>query len=292
MRFQLAKVRVTNPRPILSSFVYRSKYFWRTSESRVCVSASMRRMRAGIVNLIGHWQSRLMITPAPSYRGYRFPSEIISHAVWLYHRFGVSFRDVEDLLASRGVIVTYEAVRKWCRRFGPVYARRLRRRRGRMGDTWHLDELFVIIQGRQQYLWRAVDEDGDVIDILVQSRRHKRAAVRFFRKLLRSQGSVPRRLVTDKLRSYSAACRTVMPSVVHCTDQYANNRAEVSHQATRQRERQMRCFKSAAQLQRFASVHGMVQNLFRVGRHLLRSAHHRVLRMRAFVEWDAVTSAC
>ena len=161
-----------------------------------------------------------------------------------------------------------------------------------MGDTWHLDELFVALQGRQQYLWRAVDEDGDVIDILVQSRRNRRAAVRFFRKLLKSQGCVPRRLITDKLRSYPAARCAVMPSVVHWTDRYANNRAEVSHQPTRQRERQMRGFKSAAQLQRFASVHGVVQNLFRVGRHLLQSVHHRVLRTRAFVEWDAVTCPC
>jgi putative transposase len=161
-----------------------------------------------------------------------------------------------------------------------------------MGDTWHLDELFVRIQGRQQYLWRAVKEDGDVIDILVQSQRNRQAAVRFFRKLLKSQGCVPRQLITDKLRSYSAARRTVMPSVGRCTDRYANNRAEVSHQPTRQRERQMRDFKSAAHLQRFASVRGVVQNLFRVGRHLLRSVHHRLLRTRAFVEWDAVTSAC
>ena len=161
-----------------------------------------------------------------------------------------------------------------------------------MGDTWHLDELFVTIQGRQQYLWRAVDQDGDVIDILVQSRRNRRAAVRFFRKLLKDQGCVPRRLITDKLRSYLAARRTVMPSVVHCTDRYANNRAEVSHQPTRQRERQMRGFKSAPHLQRFESVHGVVQNLFRVGRYLLQSVHHRLLRTRAFVEWDAVASAC
>ena len=239
-------------------------------------------------NLASCWQSYRM----PSYRGYRFPPEIISHAVWLYHRFALSFRDVEDLLARRGVEVTYEAIRKWCRRFGPEYAGRLRRRRGRLGDTWHLDEVFVTISGRQQYLWRAVDEDGDVLDILVQPRRNRHAAVRFFRTLLKTQRQVPRRLITDKLRSYSAACRTVMPSVLHCTDQYANNRAEVSHQPTRQRERQMRRFKSAAQLQRFASVHGIVQNLFRVGRHLLRSAHHRLLRTRAFVEWDAVTCAC
>ena len=138
------------------------------------------------------------------------------------------------------------------------------------------------IQGRPQYLWRAVDEDGDVIDILVQSRRNRQAARRFFRKLPKGQGCVPRRLITDKLRSYPAACRTVMPSVVHCTDQYANNRAEVSHQPTRQRERQMRRFKSAAHTQRFLSVQGLVLNLFRVGRHLLRAVHHRLLRTRSF----------
>ena len=227
-----------------------------------------------------------------SYHGYRFPPDIISHAVWLYYRFCLSFRDAEDLLAQRGVTVTYETIRQWCQRFGPVYARRLRRRRGRLGDTWYLDEVFVTIQGRHQYLGRAVDEDGDVLDILVQSHRNRRAAVRFFRKLLKTQGRIPRRLITDQLRSYAAACRTVMPSVVHVTDQYANNRAEVSHQPTRQRERQMRRFKSAAHVQRFASVHGVAQNLFRVGRHLLRSRHHRVLRKRAFVEWDAATCAC
>ena len=155
-------------------------------------------------------------------------------------RFALSFRDVEDLLAQRGITVTYETIRQWCLTFGLGYARTLRRRRGRLGDTWHLDELFVAINGRKQYLWRAVDEDGDVLDILVQSRRNRRAAVRFFRKLLKKQGCLPRRLVTDKLRSYPAAHRTVMPSVVHRTEQYANNRAEVSHQPTRQRERQMR----------------------------------------------------
>ncbi len=227
-----------------------------------------------------------------SYRGYRFPPEIISHAVWLYYRFGLSFRDVEDLLAERGITVTYEAIRQWCRTFRLDDARRLRRRRGQMGDTWYLDELFVKIQGRQQYLWRAVDEDGDVIDILVQSRRNRRAAIRFFRKLLKSQGCVPRRLITDKLRSYPAAHHTVMPSVVHCTEQYANNRAEVSHQPTRQRERQMRRFKSAAHAQRFLSVHGLVLNLFRVGRHLLRAVHHRLHRTRSFRVWDEVTCAC
>ena len=245
----------------------------------------------GIVRLKLRVQSRRMISQTPSYRGYRFPPEIISHAVWLYHRFCLSFRDTEDLLAQRGITVSYETIRQWCRTFGPAYARTLRRRRGRMGDTWYLDELFVNIQGRQQYLWRAVDEDGDEIDILVQSRRNRRAAVRFFRKVLKGQGREPRRLVTDKLRSYPAACRTVMPSVVHVTDQYANNRAEVSHQPTRQRERQMRRFKSAVHAQRFLSVHGVVLNLFRLGRHLLRAAHHRLLRTRAFGDWRQVTCA-
>jgi putative transposase len=233
-----------------------------------------------------------MTDRAPSYHGYRFPLEIISHAVWLYHRFCLSFRDTEDLLAQRGITVSYEAIRQWCRTFGPVYARRLRRRQGRLGDTWHLDELFVTIQGRQQYLWRAVDQDGDVIDILVQPRRDRRAAERFFRKLLKGQGCAPRRLITDKLRSYSAAHAIVMPSVVHSTQQYESNRAEVSHQPTRQRERQMRRFKSAAHAQRFLSVHGLVRNVFRVGRHLLRAAHHRMWRTRSFVVWHDVTCAC
>ena len=197
-----------------------------------------------------------MIRQPPSYHGYRFPPEIISHAVWLYHRFCLSFRDAEDLLAQRGITVTYETIRHWCRTFGPDYARRLRHRPGRLGDTWYLDELFVNVQGRRQYLWRAVDQDGDVIDILVQSRRNRRAATCFFRKLLKAQGRVPRRVITDKLLSYRAAHRTVMPSVVHSTRQYENNRAEVSHQPTRQRERQMRRFKSVGQAQRFLSVHG------------------------------------
>ena len=228
----------------------------------------------------------------PNYGGYRFPPEIISHAVWLYHRFGVSFRDVEDLLAQRGLTVSYEAIRLWCITFGAAYARRLTRRQGRLGDTWHLDEVFVTIQGRRHYLWRAVDQDGDVIDILVQSHRDCRAATRFIRKLLKGQERQPVRLVTDKLSSDRAAHRAVMPSVAHRTDRYENNRAEVSHQPTRQRERQMRRFKSAAHAQRFLSVHGLVLNLFRDERHLLRSAHHRLLRRRAFAEWDAVTCAC
>ena len=228
-----------------------------------------------------------MTSHVPSYHGYRFPPEIISHAVWLYHRFCLSFRDAEDLLAQRGITVTYETIRQWCQNFGLDDARRLRR--GRMGDTWYLDELFVTIQGQRQYLWRAVDQDGDVIDILVQSRRDRRAAVQFFRKLLKREGHAPRRLITDKLRSYAAAHRTVMPSVMHSTRLHENNRAEVSHQPTRQRERRMRRFTSAAHAQRFLSVHGVVLNLFRVGRHLLRAVHHRLLRTRAFGVWREVT---
>jgi len=232
-----------------------------------------------------------MSEPKAIYHGYRFPSEIISHGVWLYYRFSLSFREVEDLLAERGIEVSYETIRQWCGKFGPDYAAKLKRRRGRLGDIWHLDEVFISIGGERHYLWRAVDQDGDVLDILVQRRRDVRTAKRFFRKLLKAQGSEPRRLVTDKLRSYGVAHRVVMPSVVHDTTQYANNRAELAHQPTRQRERQMRGFKSWAQAQRFLVVHGIIGNLFRVGRHLLRAANHRLLRSRAFVDWNAVTCA-
>ena len=225
------------------------------------------------------------------YHGHRYPPEIISHAVWLYYKFGLSLRNVEDLLAERGIVVTYETIRRWCTKFGIEYVRRLKRRQGRLGDNWFLDEVFVTINGERRYLWRAVDQDGDVIDILVQSRRNRRAAERFFRKLLKGQGKPPLRVVTDKLKSYSAALRTVMPSVNHDTDQYANNLAEVSHEPTRQRERQMRGFKSAGQSQRFLSIHGVVQNLFRVGRHRLKSEHHRLLRARSFTVWNEETAA-
>ena len=188
--------------------------------------------------------------------------------MWLYHRYCLSFRDVEDRLAERGIIVSYETIRQWCAKFGPDYARRLTRRQGRLGDTWFLDEVFITINGQRQYLWPAVDQDGDLIDLLVQPRRDGRAARRFFRRLLKSQRQEPSRLVTDKLGSYRVAHRDVMPLVPHDTTQYANNRAEVSHQPTRQRERQMRGFTSPAHAQRFLHVHGVIQNLFRVGRHL------------------------
>ena len=243
----------------------------------------------GIVKLTAVGDNRLMES---LYRRHRFPPEIISHAVWLYHRFTLSFRDVEDLLAERGVTVSYEAIRSWCRKFGPEYARTLRRRQGRLGDIWHVDEVFITIRGERHYLWRAVDQDGDVRDILVTRRRDKRAAKRFFRKVLKQQGRPPWQLVTDKLRSYPAAHREVSPSVNHRTGKYENNRAEVSHQHTREQERQMRRFKSVPQLQQFLSVHGPLHNLFRVGRHQLKAVHHRLLRERAFTDWKTATCAC
>ena len=225
----------------------------------------------------------------PSYHRHRFPSEIISHAVWLYHRFCLSFREVEELLAERGITVTYETVRQWCQKFGPGYARKLKKRQGRLGDTWHIDEVFVTIQGERHYLWRAVDQDGDTIDILVQRQRNKQAAVRFLRRLIKGQGGEPRWLVTDKLRSYDAAHRTVMPTVHHINHVYANNRAEVSHQPTRQREYHMRGLSSSIQAQRFLTLHGLTQNLFRLGRHLLQAVNYRILRTQAFQVWkDAV----
>jgi putative transposase len=227
----------------------------------------------------------------PSYQRQHFPSEIISHAVWLSHRFCLSFREVEELLAERGITVTYETIRQWCQKFGPTYARKLKKRQGRLGDTWHIDEVFVSIQGERHYLWRAVDQDGDTLDILVQRRRNKHAAVRFFRRLLKGQGREPRWMMTDKLKSYDAAHRAVMPTVEHINHVYANNRAEVSHQPTRQQEYHMRGFASSTQAQRFLTLHGLTQNLFRLGRHLMQAVNYRLLRTQAFQVWQEVVCA-
>ena len=190
----------------------------------------------------------------PDYKGFRFPPEIISHAVWLYFRFSLSFRDVEELLAQRGIVVTYETVRQWCLKFGQTYANELRRRRPRCGDKWYMDEVVLTIGGKQHSLWRAVDQDGNVLDILVQSRRNKKAAKRFFRKLLKRLTYVPRVIITDKLKSYAAAKRDILPGVEHRQHKRLNNRAENSHQPTRLREKKMRRFKSAKQAQRFLSA--------------------------------------
>jgi putative transposase len=168
----------------------------------------------------------LVTVGAPCYKGFRFPAEIISHCVWLYHRFPLSLREVQEMMLQRGIIVSHETIRQWCATFGQTYANALRRRRARPGDKWHLDEVFITINGRHHYLWRAVDQNGTVLDILVTSRRDTRAATRFFRKLLKGLEYVPRVLVTDKLPSYQAARRRVLRSVEHRQSKYLNNRAE------------------------------------------------------------------
>src|SRR6266704_4899928 len=209
-----------------------------------------------------------MRTSISAYHRHRFPAEIISHCVWLYFRFALSFRDIEEMLAMRGVSLSYESVREWCLKFGQTYANGLRHRSPRPGDQWHLDEVFIKINGRIHYLWRAVDQDGDVLDILVQRRRDKKAAKKFLRKLLKRLRYVPRVIITDKLRSYSAAKAEIMPSVEHRQQKHQNNRSENSHQLTRLRERVMRRFKSAGHAQRFLSVFGIITSYFRPGRHL------------------------
>jgi putative transposase len=223
------------------------------------------------------------------YAGYRYPPQVISHAVWLYHRFTLSFRDVEELLAARGISVSYETVKNWCIKFGNQYCSPIRKKRGQLGDMWYLDEVFIKLNGVLHYLWRAVDQDGDELDNLVQKRKNKKAAMKFFKKLLKSQQATPLKIVTDKMRSYSAAKRDIMPSVDHSTQQYENNRCELSHQPSRQQERQMRRFKSHGQAQRFLSCHGTINNLFRLGRHLMKAHHYRIFRERAFAEWTRVS---
>lgn len=220
-----------------------------------------------------------------TYKRHRFPPEIISYSVWLYYRFNLSHRDIEDLLAERGITVTYESIRRWCIKFGATYARRLKRKHQGYGDTFFLDEVFVKIQGKQQYLWRAVDQDGEVVDVFLQRRLDCSAAKRFFKRLLRSHGQEPRKIVTDKLRSYVVAHRELMPDVIHETTRYANNRAEQSHEPTRVRERVMRRFKSYGQAQQFLGVHAAVYTLFNLGRHLVRAGHYRKLREGAFGRW-------
>ena len=219
------------------------------------------------------------------YKRYRFPAEIIQYAVWLYHRFNLSHRDIEDLLAERGICVSYEAIRLWCNRFGPKYAARLKRKHQGYGDTFFIDEVFVKIDGKQHYLWRAVDQDGEVIDVFLQKRRDGAAAKRFFKRLLKIHVGEPRKIVTDKLRSYGVAYRELIPDAIHDTSQYANNRAELSHQPTRVRERGMRKFKSVQQAQRFLNVHSTVYNLFNLGRSLISAKNYRLLRSRAFTSW-------
>jgi putative transposase len=230
-----------------------------------------------------------MTSEPATYPGYRFPAEIISHAVWLYHVFSLSLRDVELILAERGITVTHESIRQWCLRFGADFARKLRRRRPRPGDTWHLDEVYLRINGALHYLWRAVDQNGVVLDILVQGRRNATAAKRFFKRLLAGLKYKPKRVVTDGLRSYGAAKREVLPEVLHRTSRYLNNRAENSHRPTRRRERQMQRFKSPRQAQRFLSSHAMIHGHFRPRRHLMTAARYRCARDEAFRVWRQET---
>ena len=208
-----------------------------------------------------------------SYARYRFPPVIIQHAVWLYFRFPLSYRDVEDLLAERGIDVSYETVRRWALKFGQAYARRLRTTRPRPDARWHLDEVFVSIAGKRMYLWRAVDSEGEVLDILVQSRRNKKDAV-----------------VTDKLPSYGAALKDLGLTKHHDFGGRKNNRAENSHLPVRQRERRMQRFKSARSAQRFLSTHATVYNTFNVQRHLISRKTLRQFRNHAMGLWQTATA--
>ncbi|MGW9497333.1 IS6 family transposase [Streptomyces prasinus] len=232
-----------------------------------------------------------MSSASPSYKGHRYPAKVISHCVWPCFRFPLSFREVEELMLERGVLVSYETVRRWCLKFGQAYANGLRRRRPRPGDTWHLDEVFIKINGERKYLWRAVDADGNVLDILVQNRRDKTAARRFFRTRLKKTCSVPRVVVTDKLRSYGAAHREVMPSVEHRSHKGLNNRTEKSHQPTRQRERAMKGFRSTGGAQRFLAAFSGISPHFRPRRHLMTASDHRAEMTVRFVIWDQITGA-
>jgi putative transposase len=232
-----------------------------------------------------------MNTSAPPnpYTHHRFPAEIISHAVWLYFRFCLSYRDVEELLFARGIMVTYEAIRKWCRKFGQSYANELRHRRPRPGNKWHLDEVFLTINGERHYLRRAVHQDGNILDILVQRRRNKNAAKKFFRKLLKRLTYMPRVIITDQLKSYGAAKQDILPSVEHRQHRYLNNRAENSHQPTRQRERRMQRFKSPGHAQRFLSAYDPIAQHFRPRRHLLSAPVYRQEMKRRFQMWGEIT---
>ncbi|MFE4961221.1 IS6 family transposase [Streptomyces sp. NPDC056653] len=232
----------------------------------------------------------MSVTP-PSYKGHRYPVEVIAHCVWLYFRFPLSFREVEELMLQRGVVVSHETVRRWCLKFGQAYADGLRRRRPGAGDKWHLDEVFVEINGERQYLWRAVDQDGKVLDILVQSRRNAKAAKRFLAKLMKKQQRVPRVLVTDKMKSYPVALRELMASVEHRAHKGLNNRAENSHQPTRQRERAMKGFRSPGAAQRFLSAFSGISPHFRTRRHLRTAAEYRFEMTVRFTVWDHITQS-
>ena len=220
-----------------------------------------------------------------SYKRHRFPPEIIAQAVWLYFRFPLSLRLVEEMLLERSIVVSYETVRRWALKFGPAYARRLRRKTPSRRDIWHLDEVVVTLAGQKHWLWRAVDQDGYVLDEIVQTRRDTQAAKRLLRRLLRKQGCPPRRMITDKLGSYAAARRQIIPRTEHWSHKGLNNGAENSHVPLRKRERVMQGFRSPGGLQRFVSVFSAVRNLFvppRSRRSALAIHLHRLDAMEAW----------
>jgi len=224
------------------------------------------------------------------YCRHRFPAEVISHAVWLYFRFPLSLRMVEEMLAARGICVTYETVRRWGKKFGKTFADQIRRRAPARGDKWHLDEVVVSIAGEQQWLWRAVDQNGFVLEVIVQWRRDTQAALRLMKRLLKSAVRPPRVMITDKLRSYGAARATIGLRVEHRQHKGLNNRAENSHQPTRRRERIMKRFKSTRQAQRFLTVHDQIANLFHIPYPESVSADRRkALRDLAFATWRQIS---
>jgi putative transposase len=220
------------------------------------------------------------------HKRHRFPPDIISYAVWLYYRFNLSHPDIEYLLAERGITVTRESIRLWCIKFGAIYTSRLKHKHRGYDDTFYIDEVFVKINGKQHYLWRAVDQDGEVVDVYFQARRDGAAAKRFFKRLLGSYRGEPWKIVTDKLRGYGLAHRELIPETIHSTKQYENNRAEQPHEATRVRERGMRRFKSPGQAQPFVTAYASVNNLFNLERHFVKAEHYRNLRASVFSEWS------
>lgn len=225
------------------------------------------------------------------YAGCRFPVEVISYAIYLYYRFSLSLRMAEEMLALRGDTVSHETIRAWALKFGQVIANRIRQCRLARGNRWHLDEVVLRIAGKKHYLWRAVDQDGFVLDVLVQSRRNKRAAKRLLRKLLTKQGRAPRVLITDKLRFYAAAKKNLTLRCEHRQYKGLNNRAENSHQPTRRRERQMKRYKSPKQVQRFLAIHDPIANLFYLHRDNRTVAEYRTARGQAFQAWAEMAGA-
>ena len=226
-----------------------------------------------------------------SFKRHRFPPDVIRQAVWLYFRFTLSLRDVEELLAERGIDVSYETIRCWTNKFGPAIAANIRKARPRADSIWHLDEMVVKIRGQRMYMWRAVDCEGEVLDMLVQKRRNKAAALQLLRKLLKNQGFVPDAIVTDCLTSYRAALKVLKCQSRHQPGRLRdNNRVENSHLPVRRRERKMQRFKSQGQAQRFVSTHGAIYNTFNLQRHLISRKTLRTFRAAASAAWSAASA--